>query len=125
MEFQVTGKITKFLDVQSGTSKATGNEWQKQEFVLETEDQYNNLYCFEVFGAEKVENLTKFQKVGETVTVKFNVGCNEWKGKYFTSLSAWRIEKGSAETPDPINENANFETVGDTPEPAEQNDLPF
>ena len=124
MEFQVTGKITKFLDVQSGTSKA-GKEWQKQEFIVETDSEYNNLYCFDVFGAEKVENLTKFQKVGDTVTVKFNVSTNEWKDRYFTSLGAWRIEKATADTPDPIDANVDFETVGDTPEPAPQDDLPF
>jgi hypothetical protein len=91
-------KITKVLDVQKGTSKA-GKEWQKVTFVAETSEEYNNLYAFEIFGEEKVENFNKFNKVGDLVNVEFNVSCNEWQGKYFTSLSAWRVEKAGASEP--------------------------
>ena len=109
----VTGKITKVLETITGTSKA-GNEWCKLSFVLETTEEYNNLYCFDVFGDEKVENFNKFNKVGDNVEVDFNVKTNEWKDKYFTSLDAWKIFK--------VDET-------DTEQPAvveeEQSDLPF
>ena len=95
MSLEVTGKLIKFLEVESGESK-TGTAWSKQQFIVQTESQYNNLYCFEVFGNEKVENLTKYQKEGDNVTVEFNVNTNEYKGKYYTSLSAWRISKANA-----------------------------
>ena len=85
-------KITKVLDTQSGTSKA-GKEWSKLTFVGETEEEYNNLYAFELFGKEKVENFGKFNKVGDLVNVEFNVSTREWEGKYFTGLQAWRIDK--------------------------------
>ena len=62
MNFEVTGELKEFLEVQSGTAKASGNEWKKQSFIVKTEDEYNNTYCFEVFGEEKVDNLTKYQK---------------------------------------------------------------
>ena len=91
-ELKITGTIEKFLDVQKGTTKE-GKEWQKREFIVKTSDEYNNLFCFDVFGLEQVENLTKFNNVGDVVEVQFNVKCNEWKGKYYTSLSSWRIEK--------------------------------
>jgi single-stranded DNA-binding protein len=94
---EVQGKLEKFLPIQKGTKK-DGGEWQKQSFLVKTTEEYNNLYCFEVFGDEKVENLTKYQKEGDQVKVVFNVQTNEWKDKYFTSLSAWRIEKISGET---------------------------
>ena len=94
--FETSGKLEKFLPVESGTSKA-GKEWKKQSFIVTTEDEYNNTYCFEVFGDEKVENLTKYQKEGDQIKVVFNVSTNEWKGKYYTSLSAWRIEKVETE----------------------------
>lgn len=98
MSLEVQGKLEKFLPVQKGTKK-DGGEWQKQLFLVRTTEEYNNLYCFEVFGDEKVENLTKYQKEGDDVKVIFNVSTNEWKEKYFTSLSAWRIEKVGSETP--------------------------
>ena len=104
---EVTGKITKVLDVQTGTSK-DGKEWKKQSFLVETTEQYNNLYCIDIFGAEKVDNFAKYQKVGNNVKVTFNVNTNEWNGKYFTSLQSWRIDKVDGITtpePAPIPDN--------------------
>ncbi len=94
-------KITKVLDVQKGTSKA-GKEWQKMTFVGETQEEYNNVYAFELFGEEKVSNFQKFNKVGDVVDVDFNVSCNEWQGKYFTSLSAWKVFKSEAVNRDDV-----------------------
>ena len=108
---KVTGKITKVLEPVSGTSKA-GKAWKKLVFTLETTEEYNNLYAFEVFGEEKVDNLLKFNKVGQNVDVEFNVKCNEWEGKYFTSLQAWKVFKA---------EEVKEELVLTT----EEDDLPF
>ena len=117
MSLEVKGKIEKFLEVESGVSKATGNNWKKQSFIVKTDEQFNNLYCFEVFGEEKVDNLTKFNKVGDSVNVQFNVSCNEWKGRYFTSLSAWRVEKSDVAEKEPTESVSIEET--------DNNDLPF
>lgn len=115
MALEVTGKITKILDLQTGTTQS-GSEWKKQSFILETTEQYNNVYCFELFGEEKVENFLKFNKVGNEVKVDFNVNTNEWKGKYFTTLSAWKVFKADATS----SSNAQVE------QPVEEgNDLPF
>ena len=86
------GRIVKFDERQTGTSKS-GKEWVKQTFVIDTGEEYNNILAFEVFGQDKVDNLNKYNKVGDKVSVEFNVQCNEWQGRYFTSLQAWRIEK--------------------------------
>ena len=43
---EVTGKIIAVLPLQGGVSKA-GNEWKKQEYVLETHDQYPKKVCFQ------------------------------------------------------------------------------
>ena len=93
---KVTGKITKVLDTQRGTS-AAGKDWEKLSFILETTEEYNNLYCFDVFGDEKVEQFLKYNKVGQEVDVSFNVQTNEYKGKYYTSLQSWKIFKAEAE----------------------------
>jgi hypothetical protein len=91
-------KITSISEVQSGTSKA-GKAWSKLTFVGETDEQYNNLYAFELFGQEKVDSLIKFNKVGDVVDVDFNVSTREWEGKYFTTLSAWKVFKSNTEAP--------------------------
>ena len=101
-ELTITGSIKKFLAVESGTAKESGKKWQKQSFIVANNDGYEGkeqIFCFEVFGEKKVTNLTKFQKEGDAVKVSFNIGTNEWKDKYFTSLSAWRIEKSTGEAP--------------------------
>jgi len=114
---EVQGKITKILDKQIGTKKDGSGEWVKQSFTLETDEKYNNLYCFEVFGDEKVENLNKYNKVGDSVSVEFNVSTNKWKEKYFTSLQAWKVMKAEKST-QPVG--SSFDDVAST-----NDDLPF
>lgn len=92
---EVTGKITKVLEKQTGVSKAE-KEWVKLSFVVETTEEYNNLYCFELFGQDKVDAFEKYNKVGDEVKVSFNVSTNEWKDKYYTSLQAWKVFKGDS-----------------------------
>lgn len=87
---KVNGKLVKFLEVQKGTSKA-GKEWMKQEFVLNTGDDYNPEICISVFGKEKVEGLKQFNE-GQQLEVSVNVYSREWKGRYFHSIDAWQIE---------------------------------
>jgi hypothetical protein len=77
-ELVVLGKIEKVLDKVSGTSKSSGNEWVKQDFVLRTGDKYNNLYYFTVFGQEKVDAFIKYNKIGDSVKVSFNVSTKEY-----------------------------------------------
>lgn len=91
MSLEIKGKIVKVLDTETGTSKA-GKEWQKKLFVVETEETYNNIYCFELFNAEKIEAFNSKFKVNDNINVSFNVNTNEWNGKYYTSLSAWKMD---------------------------------
>jgi len=92
---QITGEITKILDVEEIESKS-GESYKKVLFVVETEEEFNNLYCFEIFGEDKVDKFIQYNKVGGVVDVDFNVKTNEWNGKYFTSLSAWKVFKAEA-----------------------------
>lgn len=116
---KVTGKITKVLDKQTGTSK-DGKEWVKLQFLVDNNEKYNNIFCFEVFGQEKVENFEKYNKLGDVVDVEFNVNTNEWQGKYFTSLASWKIMKQKAEGV----QDAPFEMTDDL-NPESSSDLPF
>jgi hypothetical protein len=110
---KVTGKIEKILDTATGTSKA-GKEWKKTSFLLKTDEEYNNLYCFDVFGGEKVDNFLQWNAKGDIVEVDFNVRTNEWKDKYFTSLEAWKVFKANTNE---INEGVE--------QVANESDLPF
>lgn len=93
MKLEVKGEITKVLDLQTGQKKDGSGEWKKQLFLVDTKEQYNNLYCFEIFGNDKVDSFLDHRKVGDSVRVEFNVNTSEYEGRYFTTLSAWKIEK--------------------------------
>lgn len=121
MSLEIKGKLKQFLTPQTGEKKDGSGQWVKQSFLVDTEEKYNNLYCFEVFGDEKVKILTKYQKEGDIVTVEFNVSTNEYKGNYYTTLSAWKISKTDANN---VEVNAPvFEPAPALVEP--ENDLPF
>ena len=110
-ELKIKGKITKILNVESGTSKAN-KEWKKQNFVIDTGKEYNPEVCFSMFGDDKLEILAKY-KEGADVEVHFNVSSREFNGKYYHNLDAWRIDAGD-KTPNPELNNSDSE-----------DDLPF
>jgi hypothetical protein len=106
--------VTVLGEVQKGTSKA-GKEWEKMTFVGTIQEDYNNTFAFEIFGAEKIENFTKYSKVGSVIDVDFNIKCNEWKGKYFTSLDYWKSFKSEeAGTAEAVGNEPFPETAPDT-----------
>ena len=120
---EIKGKITKILEAQTGEKKDGSGTWVKQLFLVETEEKYNNLYCFEVFGDEKVQNFQKYNKVGQEVNVEFNVSTNEYKGNYYTSLSAWKIN--SIEAPKDEKYKGKKEYTEPLAQEYEDNSLPF
>ena len=127
MSNKKTGKITEILEVESGISKKTEKPWKKLTFAIDTNEAFNNIVAFEVFGEDKVDNFLKYNKVGQTVEVDFNISSNKWKDKYFTSASAWKITKAN-EANDALTEAArvidtHFEPAGDLTKA--EDDLPF
>ena len=67
---EITGRIIAVLPVQGGISK-NGNEWKKQEYVLETHDQYPKKVCFQIFGADRIDQAAI--QPGEELTVSFDI----------------------------------------------------
>ena len=88
---EISGKIIAILQPKGGVSKA-GNEWKMQEYVIETHEQYPKKMCFEVFGAEKIEQF-KIQ-IGEELTVSFDVDARQWQDRWFNSIRAWNVNRG-------------------------------
>lgn len=95
MEF--TGKIIAILQPRGGVSKASGNEWKSQEFVMENHDQYPKKLCFDVFGADKIEQFNI--QMGEELTVSFDVDARQWQDRWFNSIRAWKVERVGAGAP--------------------------
>ncbi len=123
MALSVKGKIDQILKPESGTSRA-GKEWSKQEFVIETDEQFPRKVCFTLFG-DKV-SLIDGLAAGQEVEVSFNLESREYNGRWFHNINAWKIDQVSEQNTVPEPPPA-FSMNDIPPEPDEDsaNDLPF
>ena len=123
------GKLVKLLDLQQGVS--TRGAWKKQEFILETEEQYPKKVCIACWG-ERVEDITKYSP-GSRLKVSVNIESREWNNKWFTDIKAWRIETlqeaGAAPNSTPVAKTTPPADVGDVTgisfSEDDSDDLPF
>jgi hypothetical protein len=117
----ISGTIIQILPEVGGVGK-TGNNWRKQEFVIETKDQYPKKICFTAWG----EKIDQFQlAAGEDVTVSFDAESREYNGRWYTELKAWNLRKGQASPIAPNTQEAPA-FVGPPPmPPTDEDDLPF
>jgi hypothetical protein len=85
---ELTGKLIQVLPLQSGTGR--NGTWQRQDFVIETNDQYPKKVCFKAMG-DKVDIIRSLAP-GSTVKVLFNAESREYNSKWYTDLTIWKIE---------------------------------
>jgi len=104
MDLQVNGKVIEILDEISGESQ--NGPWRKQDFVLETADQYPKKICITQWG-DKIDQFN-VQK-GEQITAHIDLQSREYKGRWYTDVKAWKVEKGGS--------NSGATGSGSTPEP--------
>lgn len=100
-ELKVKGVIKKITEVQEGQSQA-GKAWKKVNFLIETIEEYPVEAAFTVFGEEKVDNFVKFNKVGQTVEVSFNIRSREYNDRFYTDLQAWKVFTLEATEKEPV-----------------------
>ncbi|MBN1119178.1 MAG: DUF3127 domain-containing protein [Bacteroidales bacterium] len=120
---EIQGKIIQLLPEQSGTGK--NGQWRKQEYILETQDQYPRKVCFNLWGDKIDQNPVK---EGDMVKVLFDIESREFNGRWYTDVKGWKIEtqdQGAApDGPPPIMDEADFAPSQDNSLP-EEDDLPF
>ena len=124
---EITGKIIRVLEAQKG-SGARG-EWSKQDFILETDEQYPKKVCIGNWN-NKVDLAST--PIGTTVTCHVNVESREYNEKWYTDVRVWKWDVLSAgaennnsqknDTPFPTMNDAPFESDNDSSNP---DDLPF
>ena len=88
---ELTGKIIAVLPAQGGVSQRTGNPWKSQDYVIETQETYPKKCCFNVFGDEKIQEMNI--QLGETLTVSLDINANEYQGKWYNQVRAWKVER--------------------------------
>ena len=82
---QAKGKI-----VFIGETEVVSDKFKKREIVIDTGGEYPQQVKFE-FTQDNVDRLSNY-KIGETVTIHFNLRGREYNGKYYTNLQGWKIE---------------------------------
>lgn len=126
MGLEVSGKVFRILNEQKGTS-AGGKDWIKQDFVIETEDQYPKKIAITAMG-DKIVPSVKGLKLGQLVTVHINIESREYQDKWFSNVNAWRIDKLDGNST-PTNELAPSTTSTKTSKTTissnDDDDLPF
>lgn len=124
MSLTLKGKLTRILSVETGVSRA-GNAWKKQEFVMETEEQYPKTVCMTLFN-DKVSLLSDMEP-GESIEVSFDVESREFNNKFYHNLNAWKLSRINTSVNDSANQPPPFTTSDIPPEPMddEPGDLPF
>ena len=84
---EIQGKIIAVLPTRSGTS-ARGTQWSSQTAVIETQEQYPKKLAFDVIN-DKIDQFNI--KVGEFLTVQFDINAREYNGRWFNSVNAWNV----------------------------------
>ncbi len=92
---EIKGTIKVIKDIQQVSAN-----FQKREFVIETDEQYPQTIALELH-ADKVDIIDVYG-IGELVTVAVNLRGREWinpqgEAKYFNTIVAWRIQRENSQ----------------------------
>lgn len=108
MALNLTGTILKISEPQKLSDKLL-----KKTFVVKTNEKYPQEIAFDLFN-DKVGIVNDFNE-GDLVNVGFNVRGREYKGNYYTSLAAWKIETTQAEVTNAQHNPAREQVETDLP----------
>jgi len=119
---EIKGRLSKVLPVLTGQGR--NGEWKKQEFVIDMEGgAFPRKACFSVWGDKvNVESLME----GSMLNVFFDVESREFNGKWYTNLTAWKVETAGENQQSPPSmpplETYQSDDMGGLPM---KDDLPF
>jgi hypothetical protein len=91
MPLELTGKLIKTLPEQSGQGKK--GTWVKQDFIIETIEQFPKQVCFSAWGDKA--GVLKTIGTGSQLKVSFFAESREYNGRWYTDLKVWRIDLAS------------------------------
>ena len=120
--FELTGTLKVLEDTQTFASG-----FSKREFVIEVPDgKYPQMVKFETVR-DKIDLLNSVS-IGDELKVTFDVRGNEYKGRYYVNLNAWKIEGGGggsqAGAPQDPPASSFDSSFDNEPEPSDD-DIPF
>jgi single-strand DNA-binding protein len=116
---EIEGSVKLIFETQTFNSG-----FQKREFVITTKEQYPQDIKFELVK-DRID-LVDAYNVGDDLKVHFNIRGNEYNGKYFVNLQAWRIEAVAHKAAEPVDfGNAGLPEEPPMADEGAEDDLPF
>ena len=86
---KLKGKITVVIPAKSGTTDK--GDWQSQQYVMETIEEYPKKMLFEVFGESKIKEFDI--KQDEVLTVSFDPKVDEKDGHYYGKNRVYAVSR--------------------------------
>ena len=86
---KLKGKIIAVLPVKKGTTDK--GDWQSQQYVLETIEEYPKRLLFEVFGESKIKEFDI--KQDEVLTVSYDPKAEEKDGRWYGKNQAFAVSR--------------------------------
>lgn len=75
--------------IQSGVSQQTGNQWRKQEFVVEWYENPTDTQSQKIVLSVMNDNIDKLKvQVGDKMEVRFDLKYREYNGRYYMDVYA-------------------------------------
>ena len=100
--FEMEGVVKQIDEVQTFASG-----FSKREFVVEVEDgKFPQMIKFECLKDKT--SLTDGFSAGDPIKVHFDIRGNEYNGRFFVNLNAWKLEKPDG-SGDASSGNADFD----------------
>lgn len=105
---EIQGRIIKVLPEVGGVSKS-GNEWRKQEYILETPGQYPRKVCFNLWG----DRIDQFRlQEGEEITAQIDIESREFNERWYTDVRAYNIQRGYISSQPPMPQQGAYAAQG-------------
>ena len=97
MSQEFTGIV---LDValKTGTSKE-GKAWESRQITVTDQNEHEQIVVLDAFG-DKFAGI----KAGDEITAFFNFKGNEYNGKWYNKVNAWKINVLSTAKDEPVDD---------------------
>lgn len=121
---ELRGKIYKVLPMLTGVSQ-NGKSWKRGLYVIEigSGTQYPKKVCFAVFGEDRINNFQISE--GEELIVHIDIDAHEFKGTWYNSITAYRVERPEGGKVRPQETYQRPESEPPHVHPTKADDLPF
>ncbi|TVQ89088.1 MAG: DUF3127 domain-containing protein [Bacteroidetes bacterium] len=90
---EIKGRLIEILEPKTG--KSSRGDWKKQDFVIETDEQFPKKICISNWNDKA--DLSSI-KPGDILTVKVNIESREYNGNWYTDVKVWQLESENKES---------------------------